>query len=130
MLLLLVGVALITRGRGSTVGEGARVSGFVMMSAQSQKNTSAAFRGGELTAIMGGFELDLRDARMDQSEALLEIFALMGGFEIRIPENWTLQSEVVSIMGAVENGCRSPTEATHTLRLKGFVMMGGVEARN
>lgn len=128
-LLLLVGISLIARSRGPAVHEGARIRGFVLMSGQSLRETSTAFVGGELTAIMGGYELDLRDAGMAPDGATLEVFALMGGVELRIPEDWTVRSEVVSIMGGVEEGGRATGDGRFTLRIRGFVMMGGVEVR-
>lgn len=130
-LLLVVGVALLVHGRRAGADEDEdRVTGFVMMSGQKVHATSAAFRGGELSAIMGGFELDLRDARMDGPEAVLELFAVMGGLELRIPPDWALESRVVCLMGGIQDETRAGPDARHVLRLDGFVMMGGIEITN
>ena len=49
-----------------------------------RSNNSQNFKGGELTAIMGGLEIDLREASM-KGEAMIDIFAMMGGMEMRVP---------------------------------------------
>jgi hypothetical protein len=47
------------------------------------QNSTPDFRGGELTAVMGGIELDLRNAGL-QNEATLNVFAMWGGIELKI----------------------------------------------
>src|SRR5262249_40571959 len=44
-----------------------------------RKCPSQQFRGGDLTAIMGGGKIDLREARIQETGAVLDVFALMGG---------------------------------------------------
>jgi len=90
-------------------------------------NNSSAFRGGELVAVMGGCELDLRNASID-GEAVLEVFALWGGIEIRVPQDWTVISRVTPILAGVEDKTRPPRTATrHLLVLRGMIVMAGVE---
>ena len=109
-----------------------RVRIFTFWSGQDLAVNSTRFEGGELTSIMGGYELDLRDADMPEgSEAILDVFALMGGGEIRVPEDWTVISDVLPIMGGIDVKARTrPGAPDKRLRVKGFAMMGGVEIRN
>src|SRR5947209_12079902 len=52
---------------------------------------SQDFRGGDVTAIMGGCQIDLRGASITPpNQAVLTVFALFGGIEIRIPDDWTI----------------------------------------
>jgi hypothetical protein len=91
---------------------------------------SPAFRGGNLTAVMGGCEIDLRRAAID-GEAVLEVFALWGGIELRVPEDWTVVSRISPIMGGIEDKTRPPQGATkHRLVIRGVVVMAGVEVSN
>jgi predicted membrane protein len=96
----------------------------------SRGNNSAAFRGGELTAMMGGCEIDLRHAGID-GEAVIDIFALWGGVELRVPPDWTVVSKVTPILGGVDDKTRPPQGASrHRLVLRGFVVMAGVEIKS
>ena len=93
-------------------------------------NLSSDFRGGEATAVMGGIDIDLRDAEMERAEAVLDVSSVMGGVKIRVPESWTVVSRVNSIMGGFKDETRRPQNEDHKLVLKGTVMMGGLKITN
>ena len=93
-------------------------------------SNAPALRGGELTAVMGGCELDLRQASID-GEAVFDVFALWGGIEIRVPEDWTVESRITPVLGGVEDKTRPALAAgRHRLVLRGLVIMAGVEIKN
>ena len=93
---------------------------------------SEDFRGGDVTAIMGGCNLDFRSALIKPpNQAVLEVFALCGGIEIRVPEDWTVVSELEVILGGVdERKAGPPKDESKRLILRGKVLMGGVEVKN
>ena len=89
------------------------------------------YTSGDLTAFMGGGEIDLRKSDMESGEAVIGVNAFMGGFKILVPENWTVICKVVPFMGGVEDKTAHPQSGTEKkLLLKGFVCMGGLEIRN
>ena len=107
------------------------VSAVAVMGGFDRKVTSHAFRGGELTAFMGGGKLDLRDALPAGGQAIVNVFALMGGFEIIVPETWSVSLEVTPFMGGVEDKARTSTNpSAPRLVVRGFVMMSSVEIKN
>lgn len=92
--------------------------------------TSSPLKGGNVTSIMGGAEIDLSKTEI-QGEAVIDVFTMMGGAEIRAPENWNVINEVTSIMGGFEDSrSLQPTEAGPTLRIKGTTIMGGIELKS
>lgn len=92
--------------------------------------TSTPLKGGKITSIMGGSEINLSKTEI-QGEAVLDVFTIMGGSEIRIPENWNVINEVTSILGGFEDSrSLQPTQDAPTLRIKGMVIMGGVELKS
>ena len=106
------------------------LSAVAVLSGVNRGNNSATFRGGDLTAIMGGCEIDLRQAQIN-GEAVIDVFAMWGGIEIRVPEDWTVISRVTPLMGGFEDGTRPPQGAgTHRLVIRGFILMAGVEVKN
>jgi Cell wall-active antibiotics response 4TMS YvqF/Domain of unknown function (DUF5668) len=88
------------------------------------------FRGGEVVAFMGGFDIDLREAEIEGNEATVTISALMGGGVIRIPETWAVSMRVAAFMGGHSLKAREGKQPTKTLIVKGMAIMGGVEVRN
>ena len=109
----------------------ATVSAVAVMGGFERRVASHEFRGGEITAFMGGGQLDLRDAVPAGGQAVINVFAMMGGFEIIVPETWRVISEVTPFMGGIEDKARtSANPSAPTLILRGFVMMGGVTLKN
>jgi hypothetical protein len=88
------------------------------------------FRGGNLVAFMGGFDVDLREADIEGDEAVIDVNCLMGGGVIRIPENWAVSMRVSAFMGGHSLKAREGPQPTKTLVVKGIAIMGGVEVRN
>jgi len=113
-------------GSGSDI-----VNGFALMSGVVRSCNSQGFRGGDLAAIMGGCEIDLRQASIEDGQAVIQALAFWGGIEIKIPEDWSVRSSVVPIMGGFEDKTRPPRDGSpRTLFIRGFAIMGGIEVRN
>lgn len=120
------------RAAGGTVDSDDYVRSFAIMGGVERRNESLAFRGGELTAVMGGVQLDLSGARAAGGRAVVDVFTIWGGIEIRVPEDWRVELEATPVMAGVESTARlAPgVEPAGTLVVRGFAMMGGVEIKN
>jgi predicted membrane protein len=134
LLLVLLGSSLIWRSINGRVAApndaNSTLSAVAVLGGVNRGNNSGAFRGGDLTAVMGGCEVDLRQARID-GEAVIDVFAMWGGIEIRVPEDWTVIGRVTPLLGGFEDKTRPPQTATaQRLVIRGFVIMGGVEVKN
>lgn len=92
-------------------------------------NNSQDFKGGELTAIMGGLEINLRNASI-KDKAVLDIFALMGGVELFIPDDWVVIVEGFSFLGGFKDKTHPPKQDAKQLIIRGNAIMGGVEIKN
>lgn len=104
-------------------------SATAVMSGNTFSVVSQDFRQGEVTAIMGGLEIDFRQASI-QSQATLQVMAVMGGIEVRVPQDWGVECRATAFLGGVEDKTVPPAQATKRLVIEGFVMMGGVEVKN
>ena len=114
-------------------GEGdSFLKNFAFMSGVRRSIVSKEFRGGELTAIMGGCEIDLRDAAIKDDEAILDVFTLMGGIELRVPADWKVIVNAIPIMGGIDDKTYIQPEGKSFKRLvlTGNIIMGGVEIKN
>ncbi len=104
---------------------------FCLLSGTKRICTSKEFVGGEITAIMGGCEIDLRRAAMKERQARINIFAFWGGIKITVPEGWNVIVDATAILGGVENKTRpGDVEQGPQLVIKGFAIMGGAEVTN
>jgi Domain of unknown function (DUF5668)/Cell wall-active antibiotics response 4TMS YvqF len=119
-------------GRGP-VGDGhTRFSALAIMSGVVRRSNVQTFQGADLTAIMGGCEIDLRQASIAPgTEAVIDVFAFWGGIDIKVPEDWVVITRAVPVMGGIEDKTHSPaTPPAKTLVIRGIVIMGGVTIKN
>lgn len=107
------------------------VHAFALMAGVRHQNISHQFHGGDANAIMGGVELDLRQAQVASGEApIIDAFAFWGGVEIEVPPNWRVVSNVLPLMGAFEDNTKHNGEPGPTVTIRGTAIMGAIEVKN
>ena len=137
LLLVALGGYMVWRGFGGqrrerTSDGHAYFSALAVMGGVARRSSSPAFQGADLTAVMGGCEIDLRQASIAPgTEAVIDIFAFWGGIDIKVPDDWTVITRAMPLMGGVEDKTRAP-QGTPVKRLiiRGLVVMGGVVVKN
>ncbi len=139
LLLLLLGASFVWRAlagprtgcSGAAANSDDVVNLFAMMAGNERRNSSTAFRGGDISAFMGGCALDLRQAQLADGEAVIDLFAFWGGIELKVPEDWEVVSKVMVLMGGIEDKTRPRLGAARgRLVLRGLALMGGIEVSN
>jgi predicted membrane protein len=145
IVLIGIGAALVMqairqRDREATGDSDDTMNIFAVLGGAKRSSMSTRFRGGEVTAFMGGYQIDLRQAIIPPGEeAVLEIFTAMGGGEILVPTTWTVSTPIVPVMGGIDDKRVAPLpgtvdttggKAAPRLVLKGLIMMGGIEIKS
>jgi len=121
------------RRRKSTSRSDSVVDIFTVLGGKEDQIDSKEFEGGDIFCFMSGCQLDLRDARIKESEAVIRILAIMGGVDLKVPDDWSVTVRGTPIMGSFEDKSRSRKSdepAGQRLIIEGMVLMGGVEIRN
>ena len=108
---------------GSRIDASATMSGIVL------KNDSQEFTGGDISAVMGAVEIDLRQAAI-ATEAVLHLSIIMGGVEIKVPRDWSISVNGSPMLGGIEDKTVPPMTPGKRLLIEGSVIMGGVEISN
>jgi predicted membrane protein len=139
VLLIFAGASLVWRGISGPASERgvadadshSMISAVAVLGGVNRGNNSRTFRGGDLTAVLGGCQIDLRNAAID-GEAVIDVFAIWGGIEIKVPEDWSVSGRVTPVLGGYEDKTHPTRDAATTQRLvvRGMVIMGGVEIKN
>ncbi len=90
------------------------------------------FRGGVISAVFGGFEVDLRQAGMKADSALIKADTVFGGVEIKIPTTWCAEVQGAGVFGGYSDESSHPplTPGTKRLIVKGGAVFGGVVVKN
>ena len=142
LLLIALGVRLVTRAGDASVprtgtrstwsmGADGKVKMDVVMAGANRRSSAGPFRGGEINAVLGNIELDLRDATLPDGRTQLEINAILGGVQLFAPRRWRIESQIVSVLGSVEDHTSpEPGAGGEVLVLLGNTVLGGIEIRN
>jgi hypothetical protein len=134
--LLLVGLGILLLVRSSrsdlpaATDGGNTINAFALLSGARRVSAGREFQGGKLTAIMGGCEIDLRQADIKGDSAVIDVFALAGGIDMTVPPGWIVENTVTPILGGVDDKTVRPASGGKKLVVTGSVIMGGVELKN
>jgi predicted membrane protein len=94
---------------------------------------SKNFKGGEITTVLGGAEINLSQASFEGT-VTLEITNVLGGTVLFVPANWEVHSQVDTVMGSVEDKRviqnNIVADNNKILVIKGSVVMGGIEIKS
>lgn len=95
--------------------------------------TSKNFKGGYVSNVFGGTDLNLMQADINGT-VTLEVTAIFGGCEIVVPANWMVKVDISTIMGGVEekrpSALLGSIDKDKVLLLKGSCIFGGVEIKS
>lgn len=137
LMLVVLGGYMVWRGFGGQRREReadghSSFSALAIMGGVARRSSSQTFQGADLTAVMGGCEIDLRQASMAAgADAVIDVFAFWGGIDIKVPDDWTVVTRAMPLMGGVEDKTRAPQTPTgKRLVIRGIVVMGGVSVKN
>jgi hypothetical protein len=132
LLLIALGAAIVARALGlrlpsSPASDVGQI--WAVLTARKINNTSHDFTGGGVFAFMGGCELDLTEADIAHSPAVIDVFAMWGGIEIYVPDSWEVIGEVVPFMAGFEMRSAPAGNPDRQLIVRGGVVMGGIEVK-
>ncbi len=98
-----------------------------------KRYTSPNLKGGNITAVFGGSEIDLTASQMSAEGSVIDVFTMFGGTKLIVPGNWQVKSEATSLFGGFTDKrypARDQTMTENILLIKGVVIFGGVEIKN
>ena len=138
LILIIIGLSLVFKGRGkrwniideSTVGTDYIHSNAIFGGAEHLVN-SQNFKGGEATALFGGVELDMREAKLSPDGCKINVTALFGGVELMVPKDWKVIVSGTPIFGGIDNKSRGDAgkDLSKEVYLHCTVLFGGVEIK-
>jgi predicted membrane protein len=95
--------------------------------------TSQNFKGGKVTGIFGGTEINLLNAKLAKGTNYLDIFNMFGGTTLIIPRDWNVKIDIVALFGGVGDKrdiVNNPDMDDRVLYIKGLVLFGGGEIKS
>lgn len=138
---IIIGVIFIVsrrKGWNSVASKGVMSDEYVdfvnVFSGMERQIISENFRGGKVTAVFGGMELDLTKAKLAQGRNELEIACVFGGATFIVPDDWNVIIEVTPVLGGFTDSRKlfpgRTIDPTKQLVIKGAVIFGGGEIKS
>jgi Cell wall-active antibiotics response 4TMS YvqF len=91
---------------------------------------AAGLRSGSAVALMGGAEIDLREATLDPGGATLDVTAILGGVQVTLPAGWNVQVESHGLLGGVDTQLTPATDllpGAASLKVSTNTWLGGIQ---
>ena len=143
LILIIAGLTILMRKqvfkpKDINIPEGADINDYInetnIFGGGEKKYRSQNFKGGQMTAIFGGSEIDLRKAQMAPGVNAIDMLCIFGGTSIRVPEDWEVKVDVTAIFGGFSDERliekkETSEKADKVLYLKGLVLFGGGELK-
>lgn len=92
---------------------------------------SKNFKGGKVTCVFGGGEINLLQADFTGT-SVLDMTAVFGGCTLIIPSNWQLKINSTPFFGGIDDKRQQPNVISYdkTLVITGGVVFGGIEIKS
>jgi predicted membrane protein len=145
VLLILLGLFILSRsglfGRKSggpviaTTGEDfVYLEEVNVFSGSDRKISGVKLKGGKITSIFGGSDLDLTEAGLSDGINVIEVLYLFGGSSLTVPRDWNVINQVTTVLGGFtdkRSNLPQPGEIQQkTLIIRGVVIFGGGEIKS
>lgn len=106
-----------------------------IFSGNDHRFTDSEFRGGSITNIFGGGEIDFSRSELAEGKNYLDITCIFGGTTIIVPANWKISIQVNAILGAFEDkryyiDVNNQDSSANELIITGTVVFGGGELKS
>jgi len=144
VILIAIGMALILRNRSHRAGTRGHSTGsessmdyideVSIFSGGEKIISSKNFKGGKITNIFGGSEINFLEAKLAPETAYIDVFTLFGGSTLIVPSDWNVKVDMVSIFGGfadkrnIQNADLGKVEPE--LYIKGMTLFGGGELKS
>jgi predicted membrane protein len=104
---------------------------FTLFSGLKRRFESKEFRGGKATALFGGMELDMTQAKLAEDKATIELTAIFGGIDLWVPDNWEIVIDSSAILGGVDDKHKtvSGVEKKEKLFIRATAIFGGIDIK-
>lgn len=135
IILIIIGISILFGKNGSgynnaTISVEDRIEDSAIFWGIEKRYTSQNFKGGSVDAVCGGAEIDLRDAKIAEEGAHLEVSAVFGGIDVMVPSTMKVKVNGNGIFGAFESKVEyDENKSGGTLSITGNAIFGAVEIK-
>ncbi len=140
LILIIIGISIIFRSRNlhhwGISNDHETSADFLRSSAifggVDRKVVSQNFQGGNITSLFGGFDLDLRQAKISPEGCILNLTSIFGGIDILVPPDCQVSVTGTPIFGGIDNAQTYAATQENGVKMNCncTVLFGGIEIRS
>lgn len=134
LVLIGIGATFVLRSMGvkpeSRLTEAARGSNLALLAERNVRVTDGDYRGGNASAFLGTFKLDLTEADITNGPAVLNAHAMWGSIEIVVPDGWEVVADVTPFMAAFEMRTGGTPDPSRRLIVRGGALWAGIGVKS
>jgi len=111
-----------------------RINDIAIFGGTNKQFVSNNFKGGEITAIFGGSEIDLTDCKLASGPQFIDVVCCFGGTTLIVPKEWNIRIDIVPIFGGFTHKGKKTVSSVpldeNILTIKGLAIFGGGEIKS
>ena len=119
-------------GHESTLPDEGFINETNIFSGSKHRVINQVFKGGKISNIFGGTEIDLSHAILQEGQTELTIECIFGGVNLLVPEDWKVILNINAIMGGFSDKrlvVRESSNPNRILIIRGSAIFGGGEIK-
>ena len=91
------------------------------------RSSDQSLRSGQVSAIFGSAEVDLRGTTLEGDAASIEATALFGSLRLRVPNDWAVDVQTTNMFGSFESKRVQPSDPKARLTILASSTFGSIE---
>ena len=91
------------------------------------RSSDQVIRSGQVSAIFGSAEVDLRGTTLEGDAASIEATALFGSLRLRVPNDWAVDVQTTNMFGSFESKRTQPADPKAKLSILATSTFGSIE---
>lgn len=111
-----------------------KIDVFAMLGGGDYNTRSPQLTSGDVVCILGGVDIDLREADTREDVLQIEILTIMGGATLKVPPHWEVIVEVTPFLGGITNKTACIADKMQVprrqLRVTGLALLGSIDIHN
>ena len=142
IILIAIGISIVLKGRSTYYDRHFKgsnrdidldfIDSISIFGANEKSINSQEFKGGKITNIFGGSEINLLNAKLAPGNNFIEVVTIFGGCTIIIPSHWNVKVDMLSVFGGFvdKRELKETNPNEPVLFIKGVSMFGGGEIKS
>lgn len=113
----------------ATVSDDDWINEVLVFSPINKSFTSQSLKGGKITMVFSGGEVDLTRVKTNATEIDLELSSVFSDLTVTVPADWKVRSAAAAFAGNVDTYRAQGGDGPVTLTIRGQAVFGNIEVR-